>query len=118
MIRTRQLWSEVRCFESITVSPCQPALAVQRTPTVDVQNWITTVEEKCTPDLPPTIRILLHQGSVASNTFPDVPQQEDPANNWGVSKAFAPGENVNPGDDGIAKAFNKLATRVRISSAK
>lgn len=76
------------------------------------------VEEKCTPDLPPTIRILFHQGSVASNPFPDVPQQKNPANNWGVSGAFAPSVDVNPGDDGIAKAFNKLATCVRVGSAK
>lgn len=88
----------MRWCESIRVSPCQPGLALQGTPAVDIQNGIAMVKEKRTPDFRPTIPILLYQGSVAFEPAAYVPEQYDAANDWTCSETFVPGPNVDPCD--------------------
>lgn len=76
------------------------------------------VEENGTPYLCSTIRVFLHQGAVAFDPSPNVPQQQDPADHWRVPEGISPGIYVSPGNYRVKQAFDQLAACVRVGPAK
>lgn len=69
------------------------------TPAIEVQDGVAMIEEKCTPDFRRAKWILLHEGPVAFDPSPYIPEQQNAGDEWGIPEAHDPSSNMNPSDE-------------------